>query len=395
MAAAGAQSRAHTSPPPAARDRQVWAKGVGTSFEYLDDSKRWQPIVDQYVINKLGLLCSHNTTTMVTYSNLATGQRYSAKQDADGLISQTNISTGVVRQLRMVPHFFEFQEAPKDWRPVDAPEALMALTAVIASSLPKTYAFTSKTTGYRGSAEGTLIDERGLVEQRNLSTQKRRHIRPTPVGPDGAPHFEYLGDDTMWHEVDPCCTRQLAAVAAGRGDAYYNITHAAGKSKGETLKYKACLDETGFVRQCNTQTGKERKMRPAPWLGHGRVALAEEERTGPRIRVDPTDGFFRGRSTGERPSGENVQAQEVQVALPIAQPTMQATPMAPTATATFTMMQMPAHSFHVPEAVPMGSAAAPVSLQDVGPLPVAQPVYYYQPTVMEPGATALPWVQTI
>ena len=33
----------------------------------------------------------------------------------------------------------------------------------------------------------------------------------------------------------------------------------------------------------------------------------------------------------------------------------------------------------------MGSEAAPVQLQEAQPLPIAQPIYYYQPAVMEPG----------
>ena len=378
---------------------RVWAQGVGTSFEFLDDSQRWQPIVDPYVINKLGELCAHNSTTLVTYKNFANGQSYRAVQDPDGLIAQTNVRTNAERHIRLVPHFFEFEEGPKDWRPVTDPEALMALSAVLASSLPKRYTYTSATTGYRGSAESSLVDARGLIEQRNVQTQKKRRIRCTPVGPDGAPHFEFHDTKDVWRAVSPCCVKQLAAVAAGRGDAFYSVTHVAGPAKGKTFAYQAFLDESGFVKQRNTETSKVRELRPAPWRGHGCVAEASEKgEQGPRIRVDPTDGYFRGKVVEEAPV---VTAQTLQVAVPVmaATPVVDALPLQdamPVATATtITMTQMPAQSFYSPEEVPMGTAISPVSLQDAGDIPMAQPVYYYDPSVMEPGASALPMGQVL
>ena len=46
-------------------------------------------------------------------------------------------------------------------------------------------------------------------------------------------------------------------------------------------------------------------------------------------------------------------------------------------------------NLHTPEVVPMGSVASPVPLQEAMPVTTGQ-VYYYQPGVMEPSATALP-----
>lgn len=379
--------------------KRVWAKGVGTSFEFLDDSKAWQPITDPDAINKLGELCAHNTTTKVEYSNAASGQNYRAAQDPDGLIVQTNVLTGVVRHIRLVPHFFEFQEAPKDWRPVTDPEALMALTAVLASSLPKTYKYTSKSTGYQGEAEATLCDPRGLIEQRNVSTQKQRPIRCTPVGPDGQPHFEFHDNNDVWRTVSPCCVKQLAAVAVGRGDAYYSIDHVAGPASGSTFQYHASLGVDGFITQRNTSTNAKREVRAAPWLGHARAAAPTAEEggpfaeEGPRIRADPTDGYYRGRSEAGAEAPKPMQVAVPLVAssaIPVAQPLPLATavPMASTTTATIAMTQMPASSFYSPEVVPMGTAVSPVTLQEAAPA-VGQ-VYYYQPSVMEPSASALP-----
>ena len=400
--------------PTSNRGAHVWAKGVGTSFEFLNDSNLWQPITDPYVINKLGQLCAHNITTTVTYSSLASGQKYRASQDPDGLIAQTNIHTGVVRHIRLVPHFFEFEEGPHDWRPVTDPEALMALTAVLASSLPKTYKYTSKATGYQGEAESTLCDPRGLIEQRNLVTQKKRRIRCTPVGPDGQPHFEFHDNNDVWRSVSECCVKQLAAVAAGRGDAYYSINHVAGPAAGQTFHYHASLGADGFITQRNTGTNAKREVRPAPWLGHARAALTAEREgsaeEGPRIRADPTNGYYRG--APEEEQREPVAPKAVPVAMPVvapsyeppvAQPVTMATPIGgqtvvPTATTTTTTMmmtQMPASSFYSPEVVPMGTAVDPVAVQEVAAVPMAQQVYYYQPSVMEPTASALPMAQVL
>lgn len=277
----------------------------------------------------------------------------------------------------------------------------MALTAVLASSLPKTYKYTSKSTGYQGEAESTLCDPRGLIEQRNIHTQKRRRIRCTPVGPDGQPHFEFHDNNDVWRSVSTCCVKQLAAVATGRGDAYYSINHVVGPAAGSTFRYHASLGVDGFISQRNTNTGKTRQVRPAPWLGHARVHVPtreEKERVpeeeAPRIRADPTNGYYRG-APEQPPRVEPM-------SIPVAVPVTMAMPLAgqtvvPTATTTTTMMmtQMPAESFYTPETVPMGTSVSPVALQEAAPVPMGQTVYYYQPDVMEPTATALPMGQVL
>jgi hypothetical protein len=70
-------------------------------------------------------------------------------------------------------------------------------------------------------------------------------------------------------------------------------------------------------------------------------------------------------------------------------------PTATTTTTTMMMTQMPASSFYSPEVVPMGTAVDPVALQEVAAVPMAQQVYYYQPSVMEPTASALPMAQVL
>ena len=187
MGCVGSTEAAAAPPAPGARgggpgrvfenvfEKRVWAKGVGTAFEFLNEQYRWEPIVDPIVINELGKLCAYNATTVVTYDGRDNGQSYRTVQQADGMLSQTNIRTGVSRCIRLVPFFFEFEEGPFDWRPVTDPKALMALTAVLASSLPKQYKYKSATTHDEHEAEAKLVGEKGLLQQRNVATQKRRY----------------------------------------------------------------------------------------------------------------------------------------------------------------------------------------------------------------------------
>ena len=354
MGCAGSTPAGHTAQPqPAQGSRRVWAKGVGTSFEFLDDKNAWQLITDRYVIDQLGRLCSHNNTTEVSYDGRAMGngqQQYRAKQEPDGMIVQRNVATGKQRSIRLVPFFFEFEEGQHHWKPVVDPEALVSLTAVLASSINKTYKYTSQSNGYQGEGEGVLIGEKGLIEQRNIRTQRKRRIRPSPVGPDGKPHFEFLDNDG-WKPVPEACVKQLAAVAAGRGDAHYKVTIAAGTS----FEYHATLADDGFIVQKNASTGKKRDVRPAPWLGHATRAAAAKE------RVDSTNGYYRGMREQERGATAPVSGGPVHRA----------------------------EEFYEPEHVPMGTPVAPVVLEEQAiaqSAPQAQAsFYYYQPSVMEPG----------
>jgi len=189
------------------------------------------------------------------------------------VLTQTNVSTGMQRPIRLVPFFFEYEDGQR-WSAVTDHPAIVALTALLASSRHKRYV--APTPLGQQSYEAVLRDECGLIAQFNLASGKERRIRPTPVGPDGEQHFEYLetkrpsGSD--WNRVAGSCVKQLAAVAAGRGDTHYRI--------GEWT-YHAWLHADGFVRQRNQTTGKERLLRPAPWLGHGGVR-----------RADSTDGYI-------------------------------------------------------------------------------------------------------
>ena len=120
-----------------------------------------------------------------------------------------------------------FEEGPRQWKPVSAPEALTALTAVLASSRLKAY----RTTNAQGGTfdyEAILLNEQGLIQQCNLSTNKKRRVRCTPIGPDGDAHFEFREGpvgSADWREVSPSCVKQLQAVAAGRGESHYTITY--------------------------------------------------------------------------------------------------------------------------------------------------------------------------
>ena len=58
-------------------------------------------------------------------------------------------------------------------------------------------------------------------------------------------------------------------------------------SPGTSFRYKASLSPDGFIVQKNLDTGAERPLRPAPWLGL--ASAVPEER-----RADPTNGFVPG-----------------------------------------------------------------------------------------------------
>ena len=231
------------------------------------------------------------------------------------------------------------------------PEALLSLTAVLASSLPKTYSYTDEY-GTRHTSEGVLLNEDGLIQQTNQKTSKQRRIRATPIGPDGNPHFEFKTDVRVhesirsrvwtfanlaprrspdvspvhvaryvcqhgtWRTVEGSCVRQLWACFGGKGDTCYKLTP--GK---DTFTYNARLvrrlfqptraqfpcrvlkcrnasllsqNRDGFVTQKNMATGKIRLLRAAPWLGHATKAAKGGK------RVDPTNGYYRGQPIEER-----------------------------------------------------------------------------------------------
>jgi hypothetical protein len=226
--------------------------------------------------------------------------------------------------------------------------------------------------------------------------------------------------------VSPSCVGQLRAVAAGRGEAHYTITFPKGvphrsispvstrsrmhhddptfcphasppsalvvgmRPQGTSFRYSARLSDDGFVIQRNLETGAERPLRPAPWLGLSRNVSEEQ-------RVDPTNGHVPGemevppeRREGRRRAEEfyepevvSLGTEEQPVALveappeepppaPVEQPSVPAQPM-------FPFMQ-PAQPV-IPQAQPVIPQAQPVIPQAQPVIPQATPVFYYQPQV--------------
>lgn len=339
MQAALALSRQIAHAPP------VWVKGVGTAFEMLLElggEFRWTPITDASIVDPLGLLCATNYVDHVEYQMGGRAQRIT--QGDDGLLHQTDVASGSTQYLRLVPFFFEYEAANFDWRPFTEPEAIMALTAVLASSSPKQYTIQ----GQRYSA--SLVNEQGLMIQTAEADGAKRELRATPIGPDGQPHFEYLEEEhdwrpgrSTWQPVSANVTQILAACAAGQGDAYYTV----GSST-----YHAKLGEDGFVDQRNIQTGSTRPLRPAPWLGHGAARVA-----------DPTNGYI--------PQGIVLTAQQGVVGFAPPETVAIATPVG---------SYQPATTFYSPAAVPMGTMAQPVMLPVMEPVPMQpQPLYFYRP----------------
>lgn len=232
---------------------------------------------------------------------------------------------------------------------------------MIASSQRKTYKALNTTYKDFQPYEAILLNDQGLIQQRNTTSGRLRRIRATPVGPDGEPHFEFreggVGSNA-WSAVSPACVKHLAAVAAGRGDAHYSLSypndHPRPDVRGSTQRYHARLEGDGFIVQRNVQTGLERPLRPAPWLGHG--TAIETGR-----RVDSTEGFI-PRRVREAPE-ERLPEEERR-------------------SAWCSKGRRAAHEFYVAEAVDMGEAERLVPLQETIPTayPVG-PIYYFMPTI--------------
>ena len=163
----------------------------------------------------------------------------------DGMISQLEIGSGATSLVRLVPFFFEYEAGPGRWVAITEPEALTALTALLSSSSGKAYSCTTPKGVHTYRAE--LANEQGLVLQTNTASGTMRSVRASPVGPDGAAHFEFLEEETNWRPglsnwspVASEITPMIAGVAAGHGDAHYMCD-------GHT--YKASLTADGFIDQ--------------------------------------------------------------------------------------------------------------------------------------------------
>ena len=169
------------APPP------FWAKGVGTAFEELV-AGGWHPVTHPDIIDMLGRLTACNPIREVEYT--VDGKACKTTMRDDGLLSQVEMATGAIRLLRLVPFFFQVEVSKGHWKAITAPEAITALTTVLASSMPHSYRCATDAGEQRYTT--SLANEQGLMLQRNDQTGTTRSVRASPVGPDGRPHFEYL-----------------------------------------------------------------------------------------------------------------------------------------------------------------------------------------------------------
>ena len=359
--------REHSRKPPqrhandSLRGKNEYAAGVGSAFEFLLSGwNEWIPIRDEIVIDELGALCSYNATTQVIYQ--LGGQAYKAVQQRNGMIEQTNVETGTTRLIRLMPFFFEFEKERGVWAAVTEPEALMSLTAVLTSSLPKIYTYTDES-GTTHTSEAILINEKGLLQQRNVTTQKTRRIRPTPIGPDGMAYWECKDAEGRWRAIPTAsCAQMMWVVAAGggRGDACYKMSVAGlGDTGGQkvTFSYKVSLKDDGFPTQLNLSSRAERPLRPAPWLGHGVTRWL------PHLRADPTNGYYRGQPSAERKANQAATR---------------------TGVGTYAHWELPpAQSFYVPGKCMMGTEQSPVLMKenDHEVEPAVPQSYVYYPWV--------------
>ena len=249
-----ANSKQHWSPP------TTWAKGVGTAFECLQivggdgGGNVWTPIVHPDIIDQLGRLCACNPVSEVDYS--VDGVRHKTTMRDDGMLMQKEMDSSRQTLLRLVPFFFEYREDDGSWCPIQEPEAITALTAVLATSKNHVYKCQTKDHGPQ-MYEASLVNEQGLMLQSNIATDNPpRQLRATPVGPDGQPHFEFLEAEvnwkpglSNWSAVPREINAMLAACAAGFGDAHFVINGAT---------YTATRGLDGFVDQTNMLTGVKR-----------------------------------------------------------------------------------------------------------------------------------------
>ena len=215
------KSMSEWAPPP------TWAKGVGTAFEALElhgapsggtGGGVWTPITHPDIIDMLGRLCACNPIEEVEYT--VSGRLHKTTMRSDGMLAQVEVASGAVQLLRLVPFFFEFEASRGVWQAFTGPEAITALTAILASSKPRTYKCTTNLG--EQSYETSLMNEQGMMLQRNLQSGTTRSVRATPVGPDGQPHFEYLEREknwkpglSNWSPVNDEVARMLALCAAG------------------------------------------------------------------------------------------------------------------------------------------------------------------------------------
>lgn len=342
----------------------VWLKGVGTAFEALYE-RSWAPVTEKHMVDPLGRLCADKTLDRVEY--MVAGRAVRTTILESGLLSQVDVQNGSKVVLRLVPFFFEYEERDFAWRPIVEPEAITALTAVLATSEPKSYVSGG------ASYVAQLVNEQGLILQRDVASGATCELRVTPIGPDGSPHFEYLEAEvdwkpgrSTWQPVAPQAVGMLAACAAGLGDAFYTVNG---------FTYHAKLGADGFVDQTNLQTGSRRPVRPAPWLGHGLARV-----------VDSTNGWV--------PAAVIVDAEPAPMGIAMGTAFLggggQNVGGAPTS-------YQPAASFYAPPPVMMGTALDPVELVPIGtgpgtgtgtnlnqpqslfPTPSQPAVYYYQP----------------
>ena len=179
---------------------------------------------------------------------------------SDGMLAQVEVASGAVQLLRLVPFFFEFEASRGVWQAFTEPEAITALTAILASSKPRTYKCTTNLG--EQSYETSLMNEQGMMLQRNLQSGTTRSVRATPVGPDGQPHFEYLEREKNWK---PGLSSRAQSTTRWRACSRLSRRGTATALWSRTAPTTLTAD--GFIDQINLETKAVRPIRPAPWLG--------------------------------------------------------------------------------------------------------------------------------
>ena len=163
----------------------VLMRGVSAAFEFQDVDGTWKPITEPATVSKLRTLCAKNDVHSVTYS---VHQYQYRVQMQGGALVQTNLTTGTKRNLRLLAFNFEYREEGR-WHPIHEPSAIQALTSLLASTKPQKYWINGV------PYEATLLNNQGRILQKNLSTDLGYLVRPSCIGPDGEPHFEFRDGD--------------------------------------------------------------------------------------------------------------------------------------------------------------------------------------------------------
>ena len=164
-------------------------------FEYRESGTTWKPITEPESLTALtAVLASSKARSYAVATDMGRQDYEASLANEQGLIFQTNVSTGTMRELRVSPigsggkpHFeyladeVDWKPGLSNWEPIGS-EEVCNIMAACAGGRGDGY-FTSSA----GHPMSVKLGEDGFMEQTNLATQTKRPLRPAPWLGHGAP----------------------------------------------------------------------------------------------------------------------------------------------------------------------------------------------------------------